>query len=247
MSNSRHQTSQVRSYSITHPAGRVSVPTQPGWDYLLFAHAGLFTVLTESEAWTVPAHRALCVPDGTRVKIETARRAAIRCLYIVEDLDCLGNELRVITLTPLTRELVSHAVATAPMTLDEPANQALITLLAERLGTEADAPLHLTLPADPLAKQVAASIMSDPAVPLEERLRATNASRRTIERCFKSETLMSLGQWRRRARVLAAVAMLSQGESVTQVANAVGYATPSSFVAAFRSELGAPPREFMQS
>lgn len=33
----------------------------------------------------------------------------------------------------------------------------------------------------------------------------------------------------------------------TRVALTLGYASPSPFVAAFRSELGSPPREFMRS
>ncbi len=247
MSKSRQDASQVRSYSITHPPGRVSLPTQPGWDYLVYAHSGLFSALTESQAWTIPAHRALCVPDGTRVRIETARRAAIRCLYIDARLDVVGDDVRVVSLTPLTRELVSHAVAGAPMKLDIAANQATITLLAHQLASEPDAPLHLPLPADPAAREVASAIMSDPAVDLDDRLGMANANRRTIERRFKSETRMSPGQWRRRARILAAVSMLAEGESVTRVAVTVGYASPSSFVAAFRSELGSPPREFMRS
>lgn len=213
----------------------------------MFAHSGLFTALTETRAWTIPAHRAICVPDGTHVRIETARRAAIRCLYIDDRLDVLGNEVRVVNLTPLARELMSHAVATAPMNLDTRANEATITLLAERLANEPDAELHLPLPADPVANEVAAAIMSDPAVGLDDHLEAANASRRTLERRFKSETRMSLGQWRRRARILAAVTMLARGDSVTRVAVTVGYASPSSFVSAFRSELGSPPREFMQS
>ncbi len=245
MSNSRHHPAQVRSYSITHPPGRVALPTQPGWDYLLFAKSGLFTALTETEAWTVPTHRHLCVPDGTRVRIDTARRTAIRCLYIEQHLDVLGQELRVVNLSPLSRELVSHAVTSAPMRLDTPPAKATITLLADRLANESDADLHLPLPADPVAKEVAAAIMSEPAVGLDEHLRAANASRRTLERRFSTETRMSLGQWRRRARILGAVAMLGQGHSVTQVALSVGYASPSSFVSAFRAELGSPPRDFM--
>jgi len=120
-------------------------------------------------------------------------------------------------------------------------------LLTHRLATEPDAPLHLALPVDPVAKDVASRIMSAPAVSLEHQLRAANASRRTIERSFKAETLMSLGQWRRRARILAAVTMLAQGDSVTQAAIAVGYASPSSFVSAFRSELGSAPRAFLHT
>jgi len=170
----------------------------------------------------------------------------MRCLYLDNGLNALGNELRVITLTPLTRELLSHAVSNAPMKLEKPADEATITLIAERLANEPDAQLHLPLPLNPVARQIAASIMSDPALGLDDCLRDANASRRTLERHFKAETGMSLGQWRRRARILAAVAMLSEGDSVTRTALTVGYATPSSFVAAFRSELGLPPREFMR-
>lgn len=239
---------EVRSYSITHPPGQVLLPTQPGWDYLVYAHTGLVTAITADQAWTIPAHRALCVPDGTRVRIESARRAAIRCLYLHEGLDLLSDEIRVVNMTSLTRELLAHAVAIAPMNLDDvPANRALITLLAAQLADEPKAPLQLALPVDPVARQVAVSIMSDPAGDLEHWLRAASASRRTVERRFRTETLMSLGQWRRRARILAAVSMLAQGRSVTDTAIAVGYASPSAFVSAFKSELGSPPRVFMQS
>ncbi len=244
MSNSRQPAAQVRSYSITHPQGRVLLPTQPGWDYLVFARSGVFTALTDTQAWTVPAHRALCVPDGTRLQIKTTRRVAMRCLYFDQRLDVIGPELRVVRLAPLTRELVTHAVATAPLRVDDRPHEALVTLLAARLASEPDAPLDLVLPTDNVALGVATSIMSDPALPLDQHLLAAHATRRTIERRFRSETLMSLGQWRRRARVLAAVAMLAQGDNVTRVAGAVGYASPSSFVAAFRSEFGVPPRAF---
>ncbi len=247
MSITRHSRSTVRSYSITHPPGRVLLPTQPGWDCIVYAHRGLFTAITESWAWTVPAHRALCVPDGIRLRIDTARRVAIRCLYVDERLGLLANDVRVVNLAPLTRELISHAVRLAPMNLDTRANEATITLLGERLAAEPDSQLHLPLPADSVARQIATAIMSDPAVDLGVLLRDANANRRTIERRFRSETRMSLGQWRRRARIMAAVAMLAQGDSITLVAVTVGYSSSSSFVAAFRSELGAPPRVFMRA
>lgn len=246
MSISR-QRSKVRSYSITHPPGRVSLPTQPGWDYLVFAHTGLLTVLTESLAWTVPAHRALCVPDGTQVQIETSGRAGIRCLYLDAELGLLGDVVRVVNLTPLTRELTLHAVRAAPMDLAVPADAATITLLATQLALESGAPLQLPLPDDPVARDVAYSIMSTPAEPLDDRIRHANANRRTIERRFSAETGMSLGKWRRRSRILTSVAQLANGDSVTEAAVTAGYSSPSSFVAAFRAELGKSPRDFMRN
>ncbi len=224
----------------------MSLPTQPGWDYLVAAPTGLFAARTHDRAWTVPAQCALAVPNGTRIRIETTRRTAIRCLYIDRRVDAIGDAVRVVSLSPLARELLSYAVTMAPMRLDASVDEALITLLADRLASEPDAPLHLGLPTDSVARQVAASIRSDPAADLSTHLRAANANRRTIERRFVSETRMSLGQWRRRARILAAVDLLANGESVTRSAMHVGYASPSSFVSAFRSELGMPPRAFMQ-
>jgi AraC-like DNA-binding protein len=246
MSISRHRTLQVRSYSITHPPGRVSLPTEAGWDQLVFAHAGLFTAHTPSRTWAIPAHRALCVPDGTRVRIETTRRAAIRCLYLAVDLHCLDTETHVVSLDRLLRELVEFAVARAPMALDDPADAALIALLAARLAAEPHAPLHLPLPTDDDARRVARAIYSNPALPLAAHEGTARMSRRSLERRFMAETHMSLGQWRRRARIIAAVLMLADGDTVTRAAVNVGYATPSSFVVAFRSELHATPREFMR-
>ncbi len=247
MSIFRQPASRVRSYSISHPPGRVALPTQPGWDYLVFAHTGLFTALTESVAWTVPAHRALCVPDGTQVQIETVGRAGIRCLYLDAQLGALGDALRVISLTPLTRELTLHAVDAAPMDLTSPADAATITLLSTQIALEPGAPLHLPLPDDPVARDIAHAIMSNPADPLNARIRAAHANRRTIERHFSAGTGMSLGKWRRRARVLASVSRLADGDNVTNAAVTVGYSTPSSFVAAFRAELGTSPRDFMRN
>lgn len=225
----------------------VELPTQPGWDRLVLAHAGVFVAHAENHAWTIPAHRALCVPDGTALGVETHRRVAIRCLYLQADLEAIGHAVRVVTLRPLARELVLQAVATAPMTLAERGDAALITLLSEQLAAEPDQPLHLPLPLDPIAKTFAEAIVGEPAISLEGQLQAANASRRTLERRFRSETLMTLGQWRRRARILAAVSMLADGASVTEVATGVGYASPSSFVAAFRAELDSPPGKFMQN
>ena len=213
----------------------------------MLARIGLFTAHTESRAWTIPAHRALCVPDGSRLRIETGRRVGIRCLYTRSELGLLGDEVRVVNLDPLTHALIAHAIDTAPMNLDEPADTALITLLANQLSRLPDAPLQLPLPTDPTAMAVAAAIMAQPAVSLHDQLRTAAASRRTLERRFKTETRMSLGQWRRRACILSAVAMLADGDNVTSVALRVGYASPSSFIAAFRAELDSAPREFMRT
>ena len=181
------------------------------------------------------------------MRIQTAGRVSIRCLYFDVSLGILGDVARVVNLTSLTRELTLHAVDAAPMDLTSPTDAAVITLLWEQIAAEPDAPLRLPLPDDPVSQGIAHAIMAKPEQPLDDVIGEANANRRTVERRFSTETGMSLGKWRRRARVLASVAKLAEGGSVTSVAVTVGYSSPSSFVAAFRAELGTSPRDFMRS
>lgn len=63
-------------------------------------------------------------------------------------------------------------------------------------------------------------------------------------RLFVAETGLAFGQWRERARMEAAVPYLAAGLPVDAVAHRVGYATASSFTAAFHRLVGVTPREY---
>ncbi|MFP4513915.1 MAG: helix-turn-helix domain-containing protein, partial [Acidimicrobiales bacterium] len=123
-------------------------------------------------------------------------------------------------------------------------DQALLTVLLDQLDGLPSAPLQLPTPVDPRARDVATALLDDPAVSLGHVARSVGSSRRTLERRFRAETAMTLAAWRRRARLLRALELLADGTSVTTTAMTVGYATPSSFVASFKAELGTTPGTF---
>lgn len=237
----------MRGYAVTHPPGDVRLPGDDGWQMVLLAASGVLHAVDDHVRWTVPPERALCIGDGRRVRVRTAHRAAVRCLYLARSLTILPAGVRVIDTTPLDRELLLHAVAAAPFDPDTPDRQALLTLLAARVRARPTARLALPRPHDDRARDVADRIVAAPDRRLADVIADAAASRRTIERCFRADVAMTLAQWQRRARALAAVELMAQGCSVTRAAVAVGYATPSSFVAAFRAELGATPAAFMRA
>ena len=68
------------------------------------------------------------------------------------------------------------------------------------------------------------------------------ASRRTLARLFRAETGLGFAEWRARLRAIDGLARLSEGASVAETANAVGYASPSAFSAMIHRTLGSPPR-----
>jgi AraC-like DNA-binding protein len=103
------------------------------------------------------------------------------------------------------------------------------------------------MPTDDRARHVADALLADPGTDRSLAALAADAgaSRRTVERCFVAETGMPLARWRTQARLLEALRRLGAGATTVQVADAVGYSSPSAFVAAFRRELGTTPRRWV--
>jgi AraC-like DNA-binding protein len=244
----RHTASEpiVRGYAVTHPPGTVVPPQPPGWDQLVYAAAGVLTVETTSGTWVVPPRRAVWVPDGERHQIVLTSRAKVRNLYLVPGLVALPRACRAVDVPPLLRELIVHAVVNAPFYQDEPAGQRLIGVIGDLLVALPTAPLLLPMPNDQRARAVAERMAAEPAstVALASLAASAGASRRTIERCFVAETGMSVGVWRQRMRLLAALRLLADGFPVTDVAYGVGYATPSAFGAMFLREMGTSPSRY---
>lgn len=238
----------LRSYSVTHPSARVVLPQPDGWDQLLFAASGLMTVDTDRGRWLVPPNRAVWAPSGVHHRIVTDGRVQIRSLYLAAGIVADPGPCRAVDVGPFVRELVLHLVARAPLWPDDPADARLIGVLADQIAALDDAPLHLPMPADPRALEVAHILLADCADDrtVDQLAHAAATSRRTLERLFAAETGLTVGRWRTQARVHAAVRLLDDGESVTRVAAEVGYSTPSAFGAAFRQVLGTSPGRYLR-
>ena len=246
----------VRSYAVTHPPGRVDLPQPPGWHQLVYASAGVALVAAGAARWVLPPHRAVWFPDGAVHHIElTGARTSLRTLYVRASalppgagpphVDPSG---RVVNVTPLLRELILHAVARAPLWPGHAADERLVLVLLDQLAALPDAPLLLPWPREERARAVAERLAADvgSAASLDATCSAAGASRRTVERSFREDTGMALGQWRTRLRMVEAVRLLAEGTSATAVASQVGYATPSAFGDAFRRELGCPPGAYLR-
>ncbi|MFC4947119.1 AraC family transcriptional regulator [Pseudonocardia sp. GCM10023141] len=238
----------ARGYAVTHPSGAIVLPTEPGWHELIFASSGVMRVETGSAVWVLPPHRALWLPDGARARIVMHGRVMVRTLYL-RGAALLGQRTVAVDVPPLLRELILHAVRSCPLERDRPEHRRVVDMIGDLLAVAPQAPLLLPGPTDPRARALAAALETDLAAgaSLERLAAAVGASRRTLERLFRTETGMSIGQWRQRLRLARALELLAAGQPVTAVASAVGYATPSAFTAMFRAQLGEPPRVHLRA
>lgn len=101
-------------------------------------------------------------------------------------------------------------------------------------------------PRDPRARAVAAGLRARPSDgrPLAIWGGQVGASARTLARLFVAETGLGFGQRREQLRMQAAMPYLAEGLPIEAVARRVGYASASSFTAAFHRVVGVTPRQY---
>ena len=106
----------------------------------------------------------------------------------------------------------------------------------------------MTIPKEKKLARVANALLDDVGDDrtLDDWAHDAGMSRRTFMRAFSAEAGMSFGRWRQQARLFAALEMLAQRKSVTEVAIAVGYDSVSAFIEMFRTMLGITPQTYFR-
>ena len=202
------------------------------------------TITVEGKLWPLSLGEGAWLPAGTPHAVNGGNAALVCCTHIdpfawEED----GGEPRTVTVNTALREMLLHLAHTG-MPRDRRLRAQRVCL--EMIADEAQPPVRVPVPQDPRISALAESIMSDPTddSSLEDWAWRTSMSARTIARAFRAETGMTFTQWRTRVRMVAAVELLAVGKPVGFVARRVGYATISSFSAAFSRTMGRPPRHY---
>jgi AraC-like DNA-binding protein len=211
---------------------------------LLWGSRGVLTADTDDGYFAVPSALGLWIPAGVAHRVAASRGTAFRCTYV--DLDAVRERTRTaaVAMPTVVRALLDR-LNDPPYLAAGPRKHAEELVLALLSPVEL-APVDLPLPSDGRTRQVAESILLDPADGrgIGEWGRFVGASPRNLSRLFRVETGMGFSAWRTRARMRRAVEWLAADQPVASVSRRAGYATPSAFVQAFRREIGVTPGEF---
>jgi AraC-like DNA-binding protein len=214
---------------------------------LLYAVEGVMVVTTGQGRWIVPPTRGLWLPIGTWHQVRMVGHVRTRTVYVREDaLDGLPGECRVLGIPPLLRELILGAMAVPVHYAPGSRDDLLMRLLLAEIRTLPALALSLPQPVSTSLRTVCDALLAQPADSRSVDAWAVTvaADPRTLQRRFLRETGLTLGQWRRQARLLAALERLADGERVLDVALDLGYASPNAFATMFKRELGVPPSLF---
>lgn len=236
----------VRSFAAGYFSGHVIDSHVHRWHQLLFAISGVMTVTGGRSSWLAPPGNALFLPAGCVHRIHMWGRGEMRSLAFPAGLDSPSlahGECRVLSVTPLLRELILRVVEMVALDTRDVSHRHLLDVLLDELGQARVNPVQLPMPVDARARAVADYVLArkGEAETLDALARRFGTGRRTLERLFRNETGMSPGLWRQKAGLLDSVRLLAEGRSVTETALECGYASLSAFIAAFRRTFGFTP------
>ncbi|HEY0219118.1 MAG TPA: helix-turn-helix transcriptional regulator [Afipia sp.] len=218
-----------------------------GRSQLIFAAAGAITVFSQNRVWAVPTHRAIWVPAGVEHTSRSCNEIKVRSIF-VDPAYVQLRECCAVSVTPLLRELIMHAVELPQLYPLGGAEDRFMHVLLDQLEGAPSAPLYLPLPKDSRLKRVALTFLEQPACNkhISRWCEEIGLSERTFSRMFPAETGMSFRQWQQMARILDSIRRLGCGESITRVSEEVGYANPSAFIAVFRRVTGTTPHQYLK-
>ncbi|ADG78048.1 AraC family transcriptional regulator [Tsukamurella paurometabola] len=208
----------------------------------LYSATGVMQLETADGAWTVPTDRAVLIPPHTNHLMRT-ENVSTRSLYIEPvAVPWWPRQCTVVEVTPLLRELLLTAVEFEPDYDPAGRDGADAALILHEVASLASLPLHVPLPADAELNTLCREYLAAPDLSVDNAAWAarTGRSERAFTRRFRDATGCAPAQWRRRARLLAALPLLGS-TTVTETAARLGYATPAAFTAAFSAEFGFPP------
>jgi len=215
---------------------------------IIYQFTGVYRVKTALGSFVVPPNQAIWIPS--LIYHETFTNDSARALMLFVDRTYTGNlshDCMVVNVSPLLSELFIRAVQYGN---DYPATgkeARFVEVMLDEIGSLEPAPLCLPLASDKRLRRVMDLLLEQPAEDrgIDQLAALCGASSRTIARLFRKQTGMTFAEWRRQLRLLEAIDLLGQGQSVTNVALEMGYRSPSAFVAMFHRTLGASPSHYM--
>lgn len=236
----------IRSLAMVYGDGFVLADHAHPWGQLVYGVSGVMHVAAGDLLWLVPPTRAIWLPADRPHRIVMQGRVSLRTLYVAPALaHALPAAPTALEVAPLLRELILHVLERGMLGADR-ADERLADVLVDRIADARPQDLALPLPRDRRALALADHLRAAPQDRSEiaDLARDVGASLRTLQRLFPRETGLSIDAWRRKARLIHAMAALSSGASVTTAALDCGFDGASAFITAFRRQFGVTPGRY---
>lgn len=195
----------------------------------------------ESGTWVVPSGYALWMPSMIVHDVAMRGPVAMRTVYIDKKAaSALPATCHVLKVSQLL-EAALVAMCSEPKLYDQGGRGGhLAALVLDEIDRTPLTPFALAVPEDPRLARLARALVRDPGsvLTIDGWADQIGVSRRTFTRLFRQQTGLTFGMWRRRLRLLEAIARQADGQPIARVAASLGYTNTASFRNMLRREFG---------
>lgn len=218
----------------------------------LYASMGNIQVFTPNNVWLVPPMCALWIPANVEHSVISLSHVKLNTALIeVNAAALMGKECFIIRVSNLLHELL---IRLNQITQIDPPNivssqeisEALQILIFEEIHRANLLSIQIPWPKDKRLLKICQQLLHSPnhSKDLTDWADDIGTSSRTLMRMFQKETGLSYRAWIQQMHIAHALSKISNGESIAQISEALGYTNPSAFSAMFKRHLGKTPQQF---
>lgn len=237
------------AFSVDSHMAREPIRHRHARGQLCSVSGGVAAVHTERGSWVMPPGMAGWIPPHVLHSAHWHGPVSGWSVYVApRACERLPREARVVRMSRVLEAIIERATGWEPGVPLGPEQARLAEVAIDELQVAPEeAALRLPMPRDRKLAAIARALLADPADArgLGDLAARAGLSERTLTRRFRQETGMTFTQWRLQSKLSRALELLSEGESVADVAFALGYENVSAFIAMFKRILGTTPARCM--
>ena len=216
------------------------------WGEFIYAFHGVMEVNIDQTDYVTPSPYGIWLPPNVEHSGLNRTEVSHGTFYIHESLcEDLPDQPGVLLTTPLVTALLQH-LKQYPVHRNTEEHQRLLHVLLDQLNQAPMISSYLPHTEQPQLKQLLEYLHQHPAdqSSLQQLAARVNLTERTLARYSQKELGMSLHEWRQRLKVMQAMSMLKNNQTVEHIAFDLGYANASAFIQMFKRWMGTTPDQF---
>lgn len=216
---------------------------------ILALHGGITTEV-EQAMWMVPPHYAVWIPSHMVHSNRATAKAKLCFLFIEPGYVAMPQQCCTLKISPLLRELILHLASQKPSdTPYSPEIARVIQVIFDQMPDQPMASLQLPISANPKLRTMVEHLAQAPHenYTLAQWAKTLALSERTLARLIVKETGLNFRRWRQQLQLIISLQRLLEGDSVTQVAETLGYDSTTAFISMFKKSLGNTPARYLKA
>ncbi len=216
------------------------------WGDFNFSLDGILQLQIRDELYLAPPNYGLWLPPQTEHGCLAVHQDVTHfiCIRIHPDLaQHLSPQCQTLVTLPLLHALVKEALLIRHNYPQQ--YQHLLQVIFDQLRFADSYDHYLPQSSHPVLQPILAKLneLSNFQHSIQNLLAPFQISERHLLRLSQQELRLSISEWRNRAKIIHAVCLLKQGQSIKQIAYLLGFRHSSSFIAFFRRYIGKTPTE----